>query len=56
MVGKLVIDQSGTTRVSFRFGGMLLVNGYTMSYTSAEIPPAGAPLGFDSAAVLRFIV
>ena len=24
-------------------------------YTSAEIPPAGAPSGFDSAAVLHFI-
>ncbi len=36
-------------------GGMLLVNGYTVPYTSAEIPPAGAPSGFDSAAVLHFI-
>ena len=27
-----------------------------MPYTSAEIPPAGAPSGFDSAAVFHFIV
>ena len=26
-----------------------------MPYTSAEIPPAGAPSGFDSAAILHFI-
>jgi len=26
-----------------------------MPYTSAEIPPAGAPSGFDSAAIIGFI-
>ena len=36
--------------------GMLLVNGYTIPYTSAEIPPAGAPSGFDSAATVGFCV
>ena len=36
--------------------GMLLVNGYTIPYTSAEIPPAGAPAGFDSAATVGFCV
>ena len=36
--------------------GMLLVNGYTIPYTSAEIPPAGAPAGFDSAATVGFSV
>ena len=36
---KLVGDWGGTTRGSFRFGWMLLVNGYTIPYTSAEIPP-----------------
>ena len=41
--------------MSFRFGWMLLVNGYTIPYASAEIPPAGAPSGFDSAAVFDFI-
>ena len=44
---KLVDDRGGTTHGSFRVGGMLLNNGYTMPYTSAEIPPAGAPSGFD---------
>ena len=34
---------------------MLLINGCTMPYTSAEIPPAGAPSGFDSAAIIHFI-
>ena len=33
----------------------ILVNGCQCPYTSAEIPPAGAPSGFDSAAVLIFI-
>ena len=36
----------------------LLVGGTrleVMPYTSAEIPPAGAPSGFDSAAILHFI-
>ena len=47
---KLVGDWGGTTRGSFRIGGMLLVNGCKTPYTSAEIPPAGAPSGFDSAA------
>ena len=51
---KLVDDWSGTTHVSFRFGGMILVNDYTIPYTSAEIPPAGAPSGFDSAAFVGF--
>ena len=55
MAEKLVADRCGMTRVLFRFLGMLLVNGYTIPYTSAEIPPAGAPSGFDSAAVLHFI-
>ena len=41
--------------MSFRIRGMLLVNGYTVPYTSAEIPPAGAPSGFDSAAFFDFI-
>ena len=36
-------------------GWKILVNGCSMPYTSAEIPPAGAPSGFDSAAVLDFI-
>ena len=40
---KLVGDWGGTTHVSFRFGKMLLVNSCTILYTSAEIPPAGAP-------------
>ena len=40
--------------MSFRFGGMILVNDYTIPYTSAEIPPAGAPSGFDSAAIVGF--
>ena len=39
---------------SFRVGGMLLVNSCKTPYTSAEIPPAGAPSGFDSAAILYF--
>ena len=47
--------EGGTTHVSFRFGGMILVSDYTIPYTSAEIPPAGAPSGFDSAAILYFI-
>ena len=34
---------------------MLLINGCTMPYPSAEIPPAGAPSGFDSAAIIHFI-
>ena len=38
--------------MSFRFWKMLLINGYTILYTSAEIPPAGAPSGFDSAAIV----
>ena len=49
------VDRGGTTHVSFRFGGMLLIIGYTMPYASAEIPPAGAPSGFDSAAFFDFI-
>ena len=53
---KLVGDWGGTTRVSFGFGKMLLVNSCTILYTSAEIPPAGAPSGFDSAAMVDFIV
>ena len=52
---KFVGDWGGTTHVSFRIGGMLLVNSCTILYTSAEIPPAGAPSGFDSAAILHFI-
>ena len=32
--------------MSFRIGGMLLVNSCTILYTGAEIPPAGAPSGF----------
>ena len=36
---KLVGDWGGTTHVSFRFGWMLLVNGYTIPYTSAETSP-----------------
>ena len=36
-------------------GWKILVNGGSMPYSSAEIPPAGAPSGFDSAAVLDFI-
>ncbi len=40
----------------FRIGEMLLVNDDTMRYTSAEIPPAGAPSGFDSAAMVGFCV
>ena len=28
----------------------------SMPYTSAEIPPAGAPAGFDSAAIVGFSV
>ncbi len=27
-----------------------------MPYTSAEIPPAGAPSGFDSAAIIGFSI
>ena len=50
---KLVDDWGGTTHVSFRL--MLLISDCTIPYTSAEIPPAGAPSGFDSAAVLDFI-
>ena len=42
--------------MSLYFGGMLLVNGCKMPYTSAEIPPAGAPSGFDSAAIGGFRV
>ena len=37
----------------------LLVGGArleVMPYTSAEIPPAGAPSGFDSAAIVGFSV
>ena len=52
---EVTFEWGGTTYVSFRFGGMILVNDYTIPYTSAEIPPAGAPSGFDSAAVLHFI-
>ena len=37
-------------------GEMLLDNGYTIPYTSAEIPPAGVPSGFDSAAMVGFCV
>ena len=55
MVEKLADDWGGTTRGSFRIGGILLVNGYTTPYMSAEIPPAGAPSGFDFAAFLSFI-
>ena len=44
---KLVDEWGGTTHVSFRVGRMLLVNGCKTPYTSAEIPPAGAPSGFD---------
>ncbi len=39
---------------SFRVGRMLLVNGCKTPYTRAEIPPAGAPSGFDSAAMVGF--
>ena len=53
---KLVDERSGTTRGSFCVGGMLLVNDYTIPYTSAEIPPAGAPSGFDSAAMVGFCI
>ena len=49
---KLVDDWGGTTRVSFRL--MLLISDCTIPYTSAEIPPAGAPSGFDSAAMIGF--
>ena len=42
--------------MSFRAGRMLLVNGCKTPYTSAEIPPAGAPSGFDSAAIGGFRV
>ena len=52
---KLVDEWGGTTHVSFRVGRMLLVNGCKTPYTSAEIPPAGAPSGFDSAATFDFI-
>ena len=48
------VDRGGTTHVSFRVGRMLLVNGCKTPYTSAEIPPAGAPSGFDSAAMVGF--
>ena len=44
---KLVDDRNGTTHGAFRVGWMLLVNGCKTPYTSAEIPPAGAPSGFD---------
>ena len=53
---KLVDDRGETTHVSFRAGRMLLVNGCKTPYTSAEIPPAGAPAGFDSAAIGGFRV
>ena len=33
---------------------MLLVGYARIPYTSAEIPPAGAPAGFDSAAMVGF--
>ena len=53
---KLVDDRNGTTHGAFRVGWMLLVNGCKTPYTGAEIPPAGAPSGFDSAAILYFFV
>ena len=31
-----------------------LLTDYIIPYTSAEIPPAGAPSGFDSAAMIGF--
>ena len=33
-----------------------LLTDYIIPYTSAEIPPAGAPSGFDSAAFVGFCV
>ena len=53
---KLVDDRNGMTHGAFRVGWMLLVNGCKTPYTGAEIPPAGAPSGFDSAAILYFFV
>ena len=36
--------------MSFQFGGKILADYNGILHTSAEIPPAGAPSGFDSAA------
>ena len=36
--------------MSFRFGGKILADYNGILHTSAEIPPVGAPSGFDSAA------
>ena len=41
--------------MSFCFGGKILVDDYLIPYVGAEIPPAGAPAGFDSAALFDFI-
>ena len=37
-------------------GECYLITGCTIPYTSAEIPPAGAPSGFDSAAMVGFML
>ena len=55
MAGKLHLNRAEQPMCRFELVERYLLTDYIIPYTSAEIPPAGAPSGFDSAAVLHFI-
>ena len=55
MVGKLHLNRAERPMCRFELVERYLLTDYIIPYTSAEIPPAGAPSGFDSAAFFGFI-
>ena len=54
--GQVSDDWGGTTRRSFWFDWMLHIDCCHRFLHGAEIPPAGAPAGFDFAAIFDFII
>ena len=56
MVGKLHLNRAERPMCRFELVERYLLTDYIIPYTSAEIPPAGAPSGFDSAAIGGFRV
>ena len=56
MVGKVHLNRAERPMCRFELVERYLLTDYIIPYTSAEIPPAGAPSGFDSAAMIGFSV
>ena len=56
--GKFLVDWEARTSEKVRLRACLVDGARleVMPYTSAEIPPAGAPSGFDSAAIIGFSI